>query len=68
MILVHVLDRALLGLQQPAGIADIGQKLLGLEVDDAAKAGDQMGADGAIRKNEKSLKSTKASADGWALR
>ena len=44
MILVHVLDRALLGLQQPGGIADLGQKLLGLEVDDAAKAGDQMQA------------------------
>ena len=44
MIGVHVLDRALLGLQQRAGIGDIGQKLLGLEVDDPAKAGHQMGA------------------------
>ena len=42
MILVHVLDRALLGFQQLGGIADIGQELLGLEVDDAAKTGDQM--------------------------
>ena len=44
VILVHVLDRALLGLQQLRGIADIGQELLRLEVDDAAETGDQMGA------------------------
>ncbi len=39
-----MLDRALLGFQQIGGIADIGQKLLGLEVDDTAKTGDQMQA------------------------
>ena len=44
VILVHVRDRALLGLQKPPGIADIGQKLRGLEVDDPAKTGDQMQA------------------------
>ncbi len=44
MILVHMLDRALLGLQQLGGVADLGQKLRGLEVDDAAEAGDQMQA------------------------
>ena len=37
-------DRALLGFQQVGGIADLGQKLRGLEVDDAAEAGDQMQA------------------------
>ena len=44
VILVHVRDGALLGLEKPAGIPDLGQKLCGLEVDDAAKAGDQMQA------------------------
>ena len=68
MIGIHMLDRALLGFQQRAGIGNIGQKLLRLEVDDPAKTGDQMRACGRIRKNEKSLKSTKTSADGWALR
>ena len=68
MIGIHVRDRTLLGLQQLLGIAEIGQELLRLEIDDAAEAGDQMRAGGPIRKNEKSLKSTKASADGWALR
>jgi hypothetical protein len=37
-------DRALLGFEQVGGIAEFGQKLRGLEVDDAAKAGDQMQA------------------------
>ena len=44
MILVHVLDRALLGFQQFGGIADLGQELRWLEVDDAAETGDQMQA------------------------
>ena len=43
MILVHVLHRALLGFQQPRGVADIGEELAWLEVNDAAKAGNQMG-------------------------
>ena len=43
MILVHVLDGALLGLQQPVGSAgNIGQELRRLEVDDPAESGDQM--------------------------
>ena len=46
MILVHVLDRALLGLQQRGGIGDIGQELRRLEVHDPAEARDQMGAGG----------------------
>ena len=68
MIGIHVLDGALLGLQQRAGVGNIGQKLLGLEVHDPPESSHQMCAGRAIRKNEKSLKFTKASAEGWALR
>ena len=44
MIGVHVLDGALLGLQQRCGIGNIGQKLLGLEVHDPAETRHQMRA------------------------
>ena len=44
MIGVHVVDGALLGLQQRAGIGNVGQKLFGLQVHDPAETGDQMGA------------------------
>ena len=44
MIGVHVLDRALLGLEQRLGIREIGQELLRPEIDDPAEAGHQMGA------------------------
>ena len=50
MVFIHVLDRALLGLDQRGGIADLGQELLRLEIDDAAEARDQMRARGADAK------------------
>jgi len=39
-----VFHGAVLGLQEPRGIADTGQERRRLEVDDPAKTGDQMGA------------------------
>ena len=50
MVFIHVLDRALLGLDQRGGVADLGQELLRLEIDDAAKARNQMRARGADAK------------------
>ena len=44
MIGIHMLDRALLGLQQRSGVGNIGQELLRLEINDPAESGDQMGA------------------------
>ena len=44
MIRVHVVDGVLLGFQQRSGVGNIGQKLLRLEVHDAAESSDQMRA------------------------
>ena len=68
VILVHVLHGALLGFQEPRGIADIGQELHGLRSMIRPKPATRWAPEGTIRKNEKSLKSTKTSADGWAPR
>jgi hypothetical protein len=43
MIGIHVIDRALLGFQERLGAGKVGQEVAGLEIDDAAKPGDQMG-------------------------
>jgi len=62
MIGIHVVDGALLGLQQRRGIGNLGQKLVGPEVDDPPEPATRWAASGRIRKKEKSLKFTKASA------
>jgi len=64
MIRVHVIDDAVLGLQQRSGIGNIGQKLLGREVDDPAESGHQMRAGRPDPEKRKILKFTKTSADG----
>ena len=56
MVGVHVLDSPLLGLQQPAGVGNIGQKLLRLEVHDPAKTRHQMRSRGPDSKKRKILK------------
>ena len=56
MVGVHVLDSPLLGLQQPAGVGNIGQKLLRLEVHDPAKTRHQMRSRGPDPKKRKILK------------
>ena len=43
MIGIHMVDRALLGLQQRPGIGNVGQELLGLEVHDPPETRHQMG-------------------------
>ena len=68
MIGVHVFDGASLGLEQRVGIGNLGQELIGPEIDNLPEARDQMGPRGRIRKKEKSLNPTKASAAGCALR
>ena len=69
MIGVHVVDRALLGLQQRPGIGNVGQELRRARGRRSGRnPATRWMAAGRIRKNEKSLKSTKASAEGWALR
>jgi len=42
MILVHMLDGALLGVKQRAGIRNLSQELLGLEIYDPPETRDQM--------------------------
>src|SRR5712691_13145047 len=42
MILIHMLDGALLGVQQRAGIRNLRQELLGLEIYDSPETRDQM--------------------------
>ncbi len=44
MIGVHMRDSALLRRQQIFGAGEVGEELRGLEVDDPAEAGDQMGS------------------------
>ena len=56
MVGVHVLNGALLGLQQALGVGHIGQELLRREVDNPAEAGHQMRAGRPDSKKRKILK------------
>ncbi|MHC2497059.1 hypothetical protein ACVI8K_003975 [Bradyrhizobium barranii subsp. barranii] len=61
---IHVRDRPLLRRQQILGAGEVRQELLGLEIDNAAEAGDQMGSRGSNSEEREILKRNKG-LGGW---
>ncbi len=64
MIGIDVRDRALLRLDQSVRVGDLREELHGLQIDDAAEAGDQMGAARTDHDEEKILKIYKGLSGG----
>src|SRR5664279_6370862 len=64
MVGIHVLDRALLRLDQSARVGDRREELLRLQIDDPAEARDQMGRGWADHDKEEILKLYKGLSRG----
>src|ERR1700751_3535990 len=68
MIVIDMLDRALLGLNQRRSITDLGEELVWLEVDSPAKARHQMSSRGADQKEGKIRKINKGLSGGMGIK